>query len=116
MMDWVAETDKGLIEPLGFGKDNVVYFRLGRDAQRIMNEGGFKKYLRNRTVRERLERVRTWAPIGISLLAVIISVLVWQAPKGSSRRIDDLTTQLNARTRLLIFLMVIVALASCCVS
>jgi hypothetical protein len=46
-------------------------------------------------VRERLERVRIWAPIGISLLAVIISILVWQAPKGSSSRIDDLTTQLN---------------------
>ena len=60
-----------------------------------MNDGGFKKYLRNRTVRERLERVRIWAPIGISLLAVIISILVWQAAKGSSSRIDDLTTQLN---------------------
>lgn len=95
MMDWVAETDKGLLESLGFGKDNVVYFRLGRDAQRIMNNGGFKKYFRNRTMKERLERVRIWAPIGISLLAVIISILVWQAPKGSSSRIDDLTTQLN---------------------
>jgi hypothetical protein len=95
MMEWVAETDKGVLESLGFGKDNVVYFRLGRDAQRIMNDGGFKKYLRNRTMRERLERVRIWAPIGISVLAVIISILVWQAPKDSSNRIDDLTTQLN---------------------
>lgn len=95
MMVWVAETDKGLLESLGFGKDNVVYFRLGRDAQRIMNDGGFKKYLRNRTVRESLERVRIWAPIGISLLAAVVSILVWQAPKGSSNRIDDLTTQLN---------------------
>jgi hypothetical protein len=95
MMDWIAETDKGLLESLGFGKDNVVYFRLGRDAQRIMNNGGFKKYFRNRTMKERLERVRIWAPIGISLLAAIVSILVWQAPKGSSSRIDDLTTQLN---------------------
>ncbi|MEK6280787.1 MAG: hypothetical protein AABN95_10575 [Acidobacteriota bacterium] len=95
MMDWVVETDKGLLESLGFGKDNVVYFRLGRHAQRIMNDGGFKEYLRNRTVREGLERVRIWAPIGISLLAAVVSILVWQVPKGSSKRIDDLATQLN---------------------
>ena len=95
MMDWVAETDKGLLESLGFGKDNVVYFRLGRDAQRILNDGGFEKYLRNKTVRERLERVRIWAPICISILAAIVSILAWQAPKGSSTRIDDLTSQMN---------------------
>jgi len=95
MMDWVAETDKGLLEYSGLGQDNVPYFRLGRDAKRIMNNGGFKRYLRNRTVRESLERVRMWAPICISLLAVIVSILAWQTPKGSSNKIDDLTTQLN---------------------
>lgn len=96
MMDWVAQTDKGLLESLGFGKDNVVYYQLGREAKRVMIEGGFKKYLLKRKVREHLEQARIWAPIGISLLAAIVSILVWQSPKDSSKRIDDLTTQLNA--------------------
>jgi hypothetical protein len=95
MMEWVVETDKGLLESLGFGKDNVVYFRLGHDAERIMNEGGFEKYLRSKTLRERLEGVRRWASIGISFFALIVSTLVWQAPKNTSSRIDDLTAQVN---------------------
>jgi hypothetical protein len=96
MMDWVAEMDKGLLEYSGLGKDNVPYFRLGRDARRAIGNGGFKGYLRNRTRGERLERARLWAPICISVLALVVSILAWQTPKGSSGRIDDLGTQLNA--------------------
>ncbi len=95
MMDWVTETDKGLLEYCGLGQDNVPYFRLGHDANRIMENGGFKKYLHDRKLKERLERVQIWAPICISLLAAIVSILVWLAPKDSSSRIDDLTTQVN---------------------
>ena len=95
MMDWVAEADKGLLEYSGLGQDNVPYFRLGSDAKRIMNNGGFRWYLRNRNLRESLERVRLWAPISISLLALIVSILAWQTPKDTSNAIDDLTIELN---------------------
>ena len=95
MMDWVAETDKGVLEYSGIGKDNVPYFRLGHDARRIVTDGGFKKYLRRRRVIGHLEQVRSWSPICIALLALIVSVLVWQAPKGSSNRIDELAAQLS---------------------
>ncbi len=96
MMDWVAETDKGLLEYRGFAQDNVEYFRLGLDAKRIMSNGGFKWYLRSRAQKEYLERARMWAPIFISLLALIVSFLALQIPKDSARKIDDLSAKLNA--------------------
>jgi len=77
MMDWVAETDRRLIEYTGLGKDNVPYFRLGYDARQIMKNGGFHKYFRGRQVRERLEHVRMWAPICISLLALVVAFLAF---------------------------------------
>jgi len=40
MMDWVAETDKGLLEYRGFGNDNIEYCRLGLDARQMMSNGG----------------------------------------------------------------------------
>ena len=39
-MDWVAETDKGLLEYRGFGNDNIEYCRLGLDARQMMSNGG----------------------------------------------------------------------------
>jgi len=95
MLDWVAETDKGLIESLGFGFDNIRYFRLGHYARPLMEEGGFATYVRRKTRAERLERVRSWAPMVISLIAVTVSILSWQTPKGSSKRLDDLALQVN---------------------
>jgi len=95
MMDWAAETDRGVLEFSGFGKDNISYFRLGRDARQVMKDGGFEKYLRRRTAIERLELVKSWSPMCIALLALFVSVLAWQAPKGSSNRIDDIAAQLH---------------------
>jgi len=95
MMDWVAETDKGLLESLGFANDNIVYFRLGRNAKQMMNDGGFRKYLRNKTMMQRLEYARMWAPIFISLLAAVVSIFAWLAPKANSNRIDGLGAQVN---------------------
>jgi hypothetical protein len=95
MMDWVSETDKGILEYSGLSKDKVPYFRLGRDAKHIMTHGGFKKYLGRRKAIARREQVRLWAPIGITLLALLVSILAWRSPQGT-KRIDEVTTQLKA--------------------
>ncbi len=95
MMDWVSETDKGILEYSGIGKDNAPYFRLGRDAKQITTHGGFKKYFRRRKATARREQARLWAPICIAFLALIVSVLAWRAPQGT-KRIDEVTTQLRA--------------------
>jgi len=95
MLEWVAETDKGLIEGLGFGLDNIRYFRLGHYGKQLLEEGGFATYVGRRTRAERLERVRSWAPVVISLIAVTVSILSWQTPKGSSKRLDDLASQVS---------------------
>ena len=96
MMDWVVGTDKGLLEYSGLGKDDdVPYFRLGYDAKRMLKNGGFRTYVRDKTLRERLDYLRLWAPMCISLLAVIVSIFAWQTPKVSSSRLDELTIQLD---------------------
>jgi hypothetical protein len=95
MMDWVSETDKGILEYSGIGKDNVPYFRLGRDAKQITTHGGFKEYFRRRKAITRREQARLWAPICIALLALIVSVLAWRVPQGT-KGIDEVTTQLRA--------------------
>lgn len=96
MLDWVAEIDKGLLEYRGFGNDNVEYFRLGLDARQMTSNGGFEKYLRGRARKEYREGARLWAPIFISLLALVVSVLGLLVPKDSAEKIDDLYAQLNA--------------------
>ena len=93
MMDWVSETDKGILECKGFGQDNLTYFRLGFDAKHITTHGGFKKYFRRRKAMARREQARLWAPICISLLALVISGLAWRTPQDT-KRIGEVTTQL----------------------
>jgi outer membrane murein-binding lipoprotein Lpp len=94
MMDWVSETDKGILEYSGIGKDNVPYFRLGRDARQMRTQGGFKNYFRRRKAIARREQARLWAPICIAFLAFIVSVLAWRAPQGT-KRMNEVTTQLR---------------------
>jgi hypothetical protein len=102
MMDWISETDKGILEYAGIGKDNVPYFRLGHDAKQITKSGGFKKYLRRRHVIAGFEQVKIWAPVCIALLALIVSVLAWRTPQSTksidevTTRLDDVTTQVRA--------------------
>src|SRR5690606_35119217 len=74
MFAWIPETDKDLLEDCGLGVDNIHYFRLGHDALGVIKSGGFAKYLQNRSRRECLEKFRLWAPIGISIAAVAVSV------------------------------------------
>jgi hypothetical protein len=101
MMDWVSETDKGILECMGPGKDNITYFRLGYDARRIIEKGGFRTYLSQRRRIAVLDQIRTWAPICISLLSLAISVVVWTAPQGgkglvdTNRRIDVVNERID---------------------
>ena len=99
MMEWVVALDNALLEYSGLGQDNVPYFRLGLDAKRVMANGGFKTYLRKRQTRESLERIRLWAPICISLLALIVSILALVKPNSSSKKLDDLAAQVNRLRR-----------------
>lgn len=48
MMEWVAETDKEVLENMGLGKDGVTYFRIGVRARQVMNTGGFKNYFKEK--------------------------------------------------------------------
>lgn len=94
MFAWISETDKGLLEDCGLGVDNIHYFRLGHDALGVIKSGGFAKYLRNRSRRERLEKFRLWAPIGISMAAVAVSVFALKKPIDTASKIDGLRIQL----------------------
>jgi hypothetical protein len=101
MMDWVSETDKGILEYSGIGMDGVPYFRIGRDAKRILGRGGFRNYLSRRHLIEVLDQMRIWAPICISLLALVVSALAWRAPQGGkgadevNRRIDEVNKRVD---------------------
>lgn len=96
MLYWVSEMDKTIIEYTGIGKDNVPYFRLGLGGRQMMAGGGFGPNFRRKKMIEGLEQLRLWAPIGISLLALVVSFLAWQAPKGNSKRIDELSGLITA--------------------
>jgi hypothetical protein len=92
MLAWISATDRELLESLGFGSDNLTYYRIGHDAEEMMRLGGFKRYFRKRRMAERTERTRLWAPIAISFAAATVSLFAWQAPK-SAKKIDDLAVQ-----------------------
>lgn len=94
MFDWIAKTDKGLMEDCGFGNDNIHYFRLGHDAIDINRRGGFAKYLRNRSRSEFLDNFRLWAPIGISIAAIVVSVFALKKPADSAIQLESLRGQL----------------------
>jgi hypothetical protein len=94
MMDWVSETDKGILEYSGIGTEKVPYFRIGRNAKKILEEGGFKKYVSRRRRVEVLDQIRLWAPICISLLALVVSILAWRAPQGRER-VDEVNKRLD---------------------
>lgn len=96
MLYWVSGMDKTIIEYTGFGKDDVPYFRLALGARQMMAGGGFGPYFRRKKMIESLEQLRLWAPIGISLLALVVSFFAWQAPKGNTKRIDELSSQITA--------------------
>jgi len=88
MMLWVAETDKGLCEDCGFGKDNIHYFRLGHHAIEVMKNGGFKAYLKQKSRTDNLKKIQLWAPIGVSMVAVIVSIFALQKPTSTSFKAD----------------------------
>ena len=93
MFVWIAEVDKGLLEDCGFGKDDIHYFRLGHDAIDVMKSGGFAKYLRSLSWDERLEKARLWVPIGISIVAVAVSVFALKKPMDTNSKVDELRSQ-----------------------
>ncbi|MDO8828245.1 hypothetical protein [Methylophaga sp.] len=93
MFSWIAETDKDLLEDCGFGKDDIHYFRLGHGAIEIMKRGGFKTYLSSRSWTERLEKVRLWAPIAISIIAIAVSLFALNKPTVTANKVDDLHSQ-----------------------
>lgn len=95
MLDWVAETDRGVLEYAGLGMDMVPYFRLGHDARQLVSEGGFRHYFRRRTTKRNLELARNWVPILISLVALVVSMLPTRAPEVQ-QSIDAVANRVSA--------------------
>ena len=96
MAEWIAATDRGLIESLGMGNDDITYFRVGLDARSVMRGGGMGAYVARRTRAERLEKARLWIPIVISLVAITLSILTFIAPRSTDRKIDALRLRLDS--------------------
>lgn len=94
MMDWVSAADRGILEYSGRGKDNIAYFRVGHDAKTFLGQGGFGPYLAQKRRKEFIVQARLWAPICISLIALVVSVLAWRSPQGG-KRADDLNRRID---------------------
>jgi len=96
MAEWLAEKDRGLIENLGFGNDNVTYFRPGLDARAIMARGGIKAWVNRRSRIERVEKAKDWVPIVLSLVAITFTALDYFAPGVENETIGELRGQVVA--------------------
>jgi hypothetical protein len=99
MADWLAETDRGLLETLGFGTDNITYYRLGHDARRVMTTGGFAAYFRGKRHAKQREQFRTWVPICTAVAAIFFTALTYFAPRHTDKNVDELREQLVALRR-----------------
>ena len=104
LMDWVVETDNKLLAFAGYNKDNVACYRLGRDAEAMMNSGGFKAYMTRKKRIAALSHASVWLTVVASIAAVVVAVLAWRAPKNDeqafdkiSERLGSLETQLRAQ-------------------
>jgi hypothetical protein len=83
MLERIARWDGELLENLGFGKDNITYFRLGVAARRVMASGGVGALLR----RQQLTRIReVWVPLVLSILAGVISIFAWLLPREATHK------------------------------
>lgn len=99
MIAWLARLDDGLLEDCGHAKDNIRYFRLGVDARRVMSTGGLGPYFQTRSRTESLERVRLWSPVGISIVAVIVSLFALNKPAANSPEVRRLRAQVTELRR-----------------
>jgi hypothetical protein len=96
MAEWLAEKDRGLIENLGFGNDNVTYFRPGLDARATMARGGMKAWINRRSRAEQVEKAKDWVPIVVSLVAITFTALGYFAPRVKTESIEELRGQVVA--------------------
>jgi hypothetical protein len=94
MADWLAETDRGLLEALGFGTDDISYYRLGHDARRVMTTGGLAAYFRKKRRARQREQLRTWLPICTAVIAIVFTALTYFAPRHTDEKVDELREQL----------------------
>ena len=74
MMDWVASQEYQVLEKKGFGTDNIFYYQLGHNAKQVMEAGGFENLFKIRRRRNVTQSVLAWAPIAVSIIAVVVSV------------------------------------------
>lgn len=93
MADWLAETDRGLLESLGFGKHDITYYRLGFDARHVMTHGGMVGYFRRRRRARQVEQFRTWVPICTAIVAVCFTALTYLRPTQADKERDALREQ-----------------------
>ena len=93
MIAWLARVDPGLLEDCGHAEDNIRYFRLGVEARRVMRTGGLGPYFRKKSRAESEERVRNWTHIGISTLAVVVSLFALNKPAANSAEVGRLRIQ-----------------------
>lgn len=87
MAEWLATTDEGLMANLGFGADNLTYFRVGNQANAVMADGGMARYFERKRRSERLEKAKGWLPIVISIIAVTFTALTYFGPRSAGARL-----------------------------
>ncbi len=93
---YIAALPVEVIVYLGPGTDGVDYFDTGPRARAFMAEGGFAGYAAGLRRQRRARQTSTWAPILISLLALVVSTLTWLIPSADSARIDALRRELDS--------------------
>ena len=98
-MKYVASLDLNLLQYLGLGTDHIEYFETGPSAEEFLNTGGFKGYFEKAGQAERINKLRSWAPILISFLALIVAVLSWTASvnrNGTSKELRVLQERIDS--------------------
>lgn len=94
-MKYIAKLDIGVLEYLGFGTDNIQYFNIGPKANQFLSEGGFSNYFKEEKRQATRNEIARWAPIIISLVALVIAALTWLFPLNKDAEVKQFQDRLN---------------------
>lgn len=94
-LKWIARLDADIVEEIGYGFNNIYYYRLGPSARQLMKDGGFGAYFRRAKRAEAREEWLRWLPVAAALAALLISAAAWLYPRGNAGDIDGLRSALD---------------------
>lgn len=94
-MEWLAETDRGILESVGFDMHNIYHYRLGTQARQLLRDGGFRNYFRKKNRQRALEGWLRWSPLAIAFIALLISAAAWLFPRERAGGIEQLGSEME---------------------